>query len=452
MKAVGLDIGTTSICAVLIDADSGVLLESYSLPNQAAITGGKAFEKAQDPEFILSTCQTLLTSFLENHSDIVSIGLTGQMHGILYLDDKGRAISPLYTWQDNRGNEIYKDNLTYAEYLTRQTAYPMATGYGLTTHFYQTVNHLVPQNAAAFCNIADYVVMSLTGKTKPASHPSMAASFGFYNTPGKCFELDMLQKVGLDPAMLPAVAVKEDRIGVYKDSISVSAALGDNQASFLGSINQDSLVLVNVGTSGQISIFSQEYTRIKGFECRPYIQDGYILVGAALCGGYAYNILKNFFAQSAQMMGLEAPANLYEFMNQAALQAALSEHPIRVDTRFNGTRENPEIRGSITHIAADTFTPQRLCRGVLQGICDELYAYLLLVPDKTAGMSSITASGNGLRKNPVLQSIFAQTFGVPVRIPKYTEEASYGAALFSLLSCNYYSSLEQLQTLIAYQA
>ena len=46
----------------------------------------------------------LLDQLLERYPQTASIGLTGQMHGIVYLDREGRCISPLYTWQDGRGN------------------------------------------------------------------------------------------------------------------------------------------------------------------------------------------------------------------------------------------------------------------------------------------------------------------------------------------------------------
>ncbi len=64
-----------------------------------------------------------------------SIGMTGQMHGMLYVDHRGEAVSPLYTWQDGNGNELTKDGRTYAEILGEATG-TAASGYGLTTHYY----------------------------------------------------------------------------------------------------------------------------------------------------------------------------------------------------------------------------------------------------------------------------------------------------------------------------
>ena len=71
-------------------------------------------------------------------------------------------MSPLTIWQDGRGDQVYKDGKTYAACLSELTGYPVATGYGAVTHFYNTVNGLVPSDAVTFCTIHDLAVMALT--------------------------------------------------------------------------------------------------------------------------------------------------------------------------------------------------------------------------------------------------------------------------------------------------
>ena len=75
----------------------------------------------------------------------------------------------------------------------------------------------------------------------------------------------------------------------------MSAAIGDNQASFLGAAaGEQDVMLVNMGTGGQFSVFSREYLECPGLETRPF-PGGFLLVGSSLCGGRAYAILKTFF-------------------------------------------------------------------------------------------------------------------------------------------------------------
>ena len=113
MKAMGIDIGTTTACGILLDTDSGAVVDVRTLANDSVIEG-KPFEWLQDPERIWELVQQMYMEFTGKYSDIGCIGLTGQMHGILYTDSEGRSVSPLYTWQDERGNEKMEDGKTYA--------------------------------------------------------------------------------------------------------------------------------------------------------------------------------------------------------------------------------------------------------------------------------------------------------------------------------------------------
>jgi len=107
MKAIGIDIGTTTISGVVLDnktEEKSRTLESKTIENGSFITTANEWEKIQDAELIARKAQGLLDYFLDKYPDVQKIGLTGQMHGIVYIDKDGKCISPLYTWQDARGN------------------------------------------------------------------------------------------------------------------------------------------------------------------------------------------------------------------------------------------------------------------------------------------------------------------------------------------------------------
>ena len=152
MNTIGLDIGTTSICGVRINCETGEAEKTLALKNSFWINGGAPFERLQDAEKIFETVLLIANELKDEHT--AAIGLTGQMHGIVYLDSTGRAISPLYTWQDERGNQPYKSG-TYASYLNS------CTGFGNVTHFYNEINKIVPDSAAAYCTIHDYALHGL---------------------------------------------------------------------------------------------------------------------------------------------------------------------------------------------------------------------------------------------------------------------------------------------------
>ena len=122
----------------------------------------KEYEKIQDCESIYGTVINLLEPLCDK--DTKAIGISNQMHGVLYTDKNARALSPLYTWQDGRGSLEYKNNKTYAEVLGAPS------GYGLVTDFYNRENSLVPRDTEYIMTIGDYIALRLCGKTKPTMH------------------------------------------------------------------------------------------------------------------------------------------------------------------------------------------------------------------------------------------------------------------------------------------
>ena len=135
------------------------------------------------------------------------------MHGIVYLDAEGTAISPLYTWQDERGNLKLESGKTSCEEIFEKTGYTVSTGFGLTTHYFNTVNNLVPENAVSFVSIMDYIPLKLTGNTSFITHTSDAASFGIYNLKENAFDVDAVKKLGMDNVALPEVTAENKIIG-----------------------------------------------------------------------------------------------------------------------------------------------------------------------------------------------------------------------------------------------
>ncbi len=482
MKAVGIDIGTTTICGVLMDGDRGGILDARTLPNDTVIEAGegRSWEHLQDPERILEKCRRILGEYRELYQDIGSVGVTGQMHGILYVDREGKAVSPLYTWQDRRGDLPFggpgnsgvlkgktavADNgdrfggtvKTYAEELTEKTGYVLATGFGLVTHYYHVRNGLVPVQAVTLCTIPDYVGMSLAGGKRPLLHQSMAASLGLYDLEHSCFDKAALQKAGIDEGFLPEITRGNRAVGCLADlspafPCQVSVALGDNQASFLGSVGPEEKLLLNVGTGSQISTCSERLVSTREAECRPYLEETWLIAGSPLCGGYAYSLLKRFVEEIFALDGTAPAHSVYELLNRAARRVyEQKEKEAQVDTRFNGSRGNPSLTGSIHNLTESTFHLGQFALGTLKGICDELYRYYEEFPEEVKRAGTLVGSGNGIRMNPLLQEICRQRFGMEMKVPLYSEEAGYGAALFSLLASGYYESLDAVRRLIRYE-
>lgn len=433
MKTIGLDIGTTTLSAVVYDSSDGVLT-SRTIQNDAFLSA-ENFERLQDPINIQKSAESLLRDLLFLHPDTAALGISCQMHGILYLDKEGNAVSPLYTWQDCRGNLPFDAHHSWAKQLSEQTGYSLFTGYGLVTHFYNLHHNLVPAAAATLCTIGDYIAMKLAGQTAPAMDATNAASLGLYDVKCRCFDLNAFKAAGIDPSILPKTA-DGSPLGTIKPGIPVFPALGDNQASFLGATagHTDGL-LINMGTGGQISIFSSDCSTAGSLEIRPFPDDHWLLVGASLCGGRSYALLESFFRETVKMVtGQEI--RVYNAMEKTMVNFTdVSDVPKTV-TLFQGTRSNPSARASIQNISADNFTPRHFIHSIMQGMADELYAmyegYL-----RTGGKapSVMIGSGNGLRKNAYLCRIFENTFGLPLILSANEEEAACGAAIYAANHC-----------------
>ena len=188
MKALGLDLGTTSLSAVVLETDSGVL--AAKTVQNAAFLPGERWERTQNAEEIYAAALPLVQELVCEHPEICAIGVTGQMHGIVYLDTDGRCLSPLYTWQDERAALPFNETESWAAHLSAVTGYPAAPGYGLATHYYNVHHGLVPETAACFCTIADFVAMRLAGRTSPLLDGSNAASLGLFDLQNGCFDKD----------------------------------------------------------------------------------------------------------------------------------------------------------------------------------------------------------------------------------------------------------------------
>ncbi len=434
MKTLGLDIGTTTISAVVYDSEAGVLT-SRTIKNDSFLTG-QSWERIQDPRVIYEKSLAVVRELLDLYPDVAAIGLSGQMHGILYLDKSGEPVSPLFIWQDGRGDLPYDEHSSWAAHLSEVTGYALATGYGMVTHYYNVKNGLVPQTAAKLCTIHDYLAMKFSGRTIPVTEATDAASLGLYDGPHHRFDPDALAKAGIGSSILPEV-VTDPCLGTGMLGIPVFAALGDNQASFLGATGgQTDVLLVNMGTGGQVSVYSPDHIQTQTLETRPFPDGGWLLVGASLCGGRSYALLETFFRDTVKMItGQDVSA--YDAMAKAMDAAPDLSGSINVTTLFQGTRKDPTLRGAIKNIGADNFTPAHFIYGVMQGMADELYAmydgYLALGGKPPVSM---VGSGNGLRRNPHLCRIFEKTFGVPLILSQNDEEAACGAAIYAAKHCS----------------
>ncbi len=449
----GIDIGTTSLSAQVIAAEDGRCIHTYSFAHHAGISvPGAPDAFAADAAQLTERALALVASLTDTYPGIASIGMTGQMHGIVCLDSQGNILSPLYTWQNEFGLRSMSDGRTICQCIENRCGTQIPTGYGLTTYFALRECGFLPKETAKIVTITDLLAMRLCHiSTELPIHPTIAASLGAFDLEKNDFHPEMLEHLQIARSVLPQLIREQVPIGSYlagNRRIPVSAAIGDNQASVYGALSDESMVLINIGTSSQVSMISETPTGRSG-ELRPYMDGRYLISGAALCGGRAYALLCSMIRCIVRDFGTEVSDKaVYAYLNNAA-GSIPREQALKVITQFCGTRTDPTAKGSITGIDLQNFNVAALSAGFLDGMLSELYElYQSIKTDVTHPIPVV--SGNAMRRNPVLRELCGMYFGTPPLMPLHTEEAAYGAALYGAV-CAQLLTPEERTAFIRYQ-
>lgn len=436
-----LDIGTSKIAAVAYACQTRESITVVSTTNLATLPGLSPAKHEQDPEAIYRTGLQLLRQLVDSGDfacdDVAAIAISGQMHGVMLAERDLTPATHLMTWIDQRSATL-TTSLDRSNWPVERTGCYLHPGYGGATLAALSQQGQIPARVTAL-TIADFVAAQLCGKA--ATEPTHAASWGILDVRQNCWDAPTLTRLGIPPAILPEIRPSMSPLGqLHADlglpaKVMILSPLGDNQASFIGTCGLDSdALLFNLGTGGQISLPSAEFTFRPELETRPLPFGGFLLVGASLCGGRSYAQLKEFFKQTLLEFTGTTPSDskLFEVMGNLATHAATL--PLEVDTRFAGTRMTPSVRGSITGISTENFTPASLCSGVIHGMITELTR--MIPPAASASFKRVLASGNAVRKNPLALQLIAQELKCPCELSVNREEAATGAALAAARAMN----------------
>lgn len=446
----GIDIGTTTICGVAVSA-GGELCCAVERPNDAQAAGLPRGRAEQDPIVIRRRCLEVLAELAGRVAGEkpAAIGLTGQMHGMLCLDADNRPLGRLITWQDQRCLEPAGDGLTWIEAMRSRVpdeewqpcgCLP-AAGFLGSTLYWLVRNHALPAGTQRVAFIHDWLAAALAG-TAPTTDPGDAASSGLFDLARMKWHDGIVRALDLPGGLLPPVRESGQVLGGLTPEIAAAVGLpagtpvcnatGDNQASVLGSIAEpDRSVLVNLGTGGQISWAIPAFRREPDMETR-YLPPGrYMLVGASLCGGRAYGWLNDVVRGWLAAFGVQLDRQqVYARLNELAASAPADCRGLTADTALAGTRGDASRRGAFLGVSLDNFDLPCVARAVLAGAVEELCRFHDRHGPREAH-DRVVASGNAVRKNPLLRRLISGRMRRPVLIPAHREEAAFGAALLA---------------------
>jgi sugar (pentulose or hexulose) kinase len=473
---IGIDLGTTTITALALDAQTREIVATATAPNAAETTSAPDRARGYSEWDARAICETGCACLRDvsrrlgaGRARLAGLGITGQQHGAVVVDDL-RPLTPLVNWQDRRGEETYPGGpLTYVQEAARRagagaprrTGCRLAAGYmGVTLFWLRAKDALPPAGTACF--LMDYFGALLTG-TAPVTDPTCAASSGVFDVQAGAWDAELIAALDLPAMLFPEVrpsgaplgaltAAMADATGLPQ-GLPVFVGIGDNQASFLGSVaDRGDSVLVNVGTGGQVSVYVDGFGFDPLLETRPFPGGGYLLACAGLCGGRSYALLERFYRQvGEEVCGAAASGPLYAAMNRLAESAPRGAGGLVCEPFFTGTRHRPELRASWTGVSAENFTPANVTRALLEGMARAFRTgYDAIGRLGGGGKSQLVGAGNGLRENGVLARCVADEFGLPLRLPLHREEAAFGAARLAAASAGLFPDLGAAGRLIRY--
>lgn len=442
---VGFDFGTTSLSVVVFNIEEIYIEKILNYNTNAYIPFVDDLKKEQSLDIISGFFRKAIDEIAQIPDvEIIGYSFTGQMHGIIGLNERGEAITNLVTWQDRSGDILIPSGSTILQEIRRATAVnTVVNGYGIVT-LYKWLKYDKRTDIYSFCTLPDYFARQLARKKEVVVEitPSMAHSIGLYDLYTNQWQTLLISKIGLQNIVFPRIVAESYVIGYkksQKQGVPVFCAIGDNQASFEGSVvDKQQTILLNVGTGTQLSFLVakseiHKYDKYAdGFETqiRPYDDAHYLLATSFLNGGSVYKSLFNFFKDVAQnLFGLtDIDENfLWKQMMTLGEKAQLKENPLVVNPLLEGQRKDPSVGGTISNLHTANFTSGYFVTGFLKGLAE--YYKTGLYPELASSISSICGSGNGLKRNPLFCDIIQSTFGYPLQLTSYNEEAALGAVV-----------------------
>lgn len=431
----GIDIGTTSVSAVILDQQKRCRAVASQAHRSDIATAADRSE--QNPDKLFKTADRMIGALApELRSRIKAIGVTGQMHGLLLLDRRGLPLTPLITWQDRR---CLRDHFIHS--LQHKTGYPLDSGYGLATLAWFRVNQRLPRKTFSAATIADYLIARLCGSSKPFIDPTNAAGWGCFDLRRLAWDETAVQRLQIEFDWLPSVLPCGETAGRLQkawsakwgmaEDIPISVALGDNQASLLATLRQpEEELALTLGTGAQISALLRSAENLSArkenmSELRPYPGNRFLLTAAALNGGSAWVWLADTLAGWMKDMGVQPPTQevIFRRLNRLGLAAddALTFEPF-----LRGERWDTGLHAAVHGVRWDNFYLGALSRSLAKGIFTNLSK--MLPEEIVRNRKRLMASGNALRRNPLLRKMAEQVFQLPLVISRQQEEAACGAA------------------------
>ena len=453
----GIDIGTSGTKTLVINDKGKILAEATE---NYPCYFPKPLWSEQDPEdwwkATVATVRQVAKKAKLKAAEVKAIGLSGQMHGSVFLDKRGKVIRKALLWNDQRTaaecTEIEERAGGRSE-LIRMVANPALTGFTAPKilwlrnhepkHFDKTVKILLPK---------DDVRRRLTGEF--ATDVSDASGMLLLDVVKRNWSKELLSKLQLDESLFGKCYESEEitgkltkeaaaAMGLSTDCVVVGGA-GDCAANGVGTgVVTSGTLSTSIGTSGIMFVHSDEVQidpagRLHTF-CHA-VHGKWHMMGVSLTGGGA---LQWFTEKICDGLG-KGKDQRYKQLTAEAEDVAPGSEGLFFLPYLAGERTphaDPHARGCFIGLTLK-HGRGHLTRAVMEGVAYAMRDSLAIIRELNVPVKQIRASGGG-SKNPLWRQIQADAFGQDVVTINAEQGPAYGVALLAAVGAGAFKNVEE---------
>jgi xylulokinase len=445
----GIDIGTGGSRALLVDA-RGAVRAGYTAVHED-MRMERPLWAEQRPENWWDAAGEAIRGVLSEAgiagSQVHGVGLSGQMHGLVLLDEKHHVIRPSLIWCDQRSQpQVDAVNARVGrENVLKYIANPVLTGFTLPKLLWVRDNE--PRNferARKMLLPKDYVRYKLTGEF--ASEVSDASGTAVFDVVNRRWSWEMMDALGLDRSLLPECYESSEVTGLISAQAAEATGLapgtpvvgggGDQAASAVGNgIVEEGVVSCTLGTSGVVFAHMENVAydpagRVHTF-CHA-VRDKWHVMGVTQGAGLSLQWFRNQLAPGTSYDALTAEAGQSPAGAQGLfwLPYLMGERTPHLDAAARGGW----IGLTASHTRAD------LIRAVIEGVSYSQRDCLDIIELLGVTVNSVRASGGGA-KSAFWRGLLAGILNKRVVTLETQEGSAYGAALLALAGTGEYTSV-----------
>jgi len=457
---VGIDLGTSGTKTVLFD-ENGTAISSATVeyPLYQLNNGWAEQDPADWWNACVATVKKVLTDSKINPGDISGVGFSGQMHGLVMLDQQGEVLRNSIIWCDGRTVAECEDitNNVGASRLIELTANPALTGFTAGKILWVRNNEPdIYKRCRQILLPKDYIRFKLTGEY--GIEVSDAAGMNMLDVPNRRWSSEVLDKLEIDEKLLPIVKESCEIAGTITAEAAALTGLsagtpvvfgaGDNAAAAIGTgVVEKGKAFVTIGTSGVIFAHADSVAVDPGGRVHTFcsaVPGAWTVMSCTLAAGMSLQWLRNNFFLAEMKVAEGIGEDPYTIMTAQAERVPIGANRLIYLPYLMGERSpilDPNARGVFFGLSA-IHTKYEMLRAVMEGVVFSQRQCLDVLRGMGVQFSEIYATGGG-GTSPLWRQMIADVFDLPVVTIQNREGPALGAAILAGVGTGLYPSVQE---------